>query len=195
MNSPALAIVSLAAAAALGCAACSADSPTPSSGSPTSQPSDSSPSPVVASGLTYRDADYGWTVTLPAGWIALTAASTRQEKYFVTIDPRIDPNQRNFNLQPGDARFDVLVDATPAVPASACLTPQQNPGQTSRPTTVDGVATTLYRWQPQPDAAVYYLYAVSRGHCYPLSFGFRTTDASSQDATVDSILGSFRFGS
>lgn len=192
-----------ALAATVATAACSSSGSAPSSpvgqvSSPTAQAAPAPtafPSAPVATPpqQLYRDADFGWQVAIPSGWIELRAAGTRQEKYFVTNDPKIDPNQLGFNIQPGDGIFSVLVGATPATPPSACITPQQNPGQTTAPTTIDGTPTTIYHWMPPSDHDSYYLYAVGNGHCYRLTWDFAATAASDQQ-TVAAILSSFRFG-
>ena len=111
----------------------------------------------------------------------------------MTTDPKIDPNQLGFNIQPGDGIFSVLVGATPATPPSACITPQQSPGQTTAPTTIDGTPTTICHWMPPSDHDSYYLYAVGNGHCYRLTWDFAAAAASDQQ-TVAAILSSFRFG-
>ena len=166
---------------------------------PTTAPAVATPTaPLSASAATppqpYRDADYGWLVVIPQGWIGPLSVSTRQQKYFVTNDPKIDPNQLGFGLQPGDGIFSVLIDATPATPASACITPQQNPGQTTEAAAIDRLPTTIYHWIPQNGHDSYYLYAVGNGHCYRLTFDFMDVAVANEQQTIATIVASFRFG-
>jgi hypothetical protein len=166
-------------------------SPSPSA---SSTPAPTTASPTGPAGWNrYQDADFGWSVYYPPDWTFLSSASTRQEKYFVTNDPKIDINQRNFNLRPGDYEFDVLVDA---VPPSSCLDVQQNPGQTSTPIRIDSMASTLYHWTNSVGSSVYVASAVSRGHCHRFSGQFVGGGSTREKQSwFEAVLGTFRFGS